>query len=104
MIVPIPGTIHQRRAILHDENQYPDPEAFNPARFLTPDGQLDPDIPDPGEAFGYGRRVCPGRYFAYDVLFLAIANILAAFSIERPVDDFGRTVETEVQFAGGAIR
>lgn len=44
------------RAILHDEAVYPDPFKFNPERFLK-DGQLDPSVPDPAAAFGFGRRV-----------------------------------------------
>jgi cytochrome P450 len=38
---------------------YPEPFAFKPERFLK-QGRLDPDARDPDEAFGYGRRVCPG--------------------------------------------
>ena len=45
------------RAILHDEEIYPEPFKFNPDRFLTQDGQLDPAIQDPFIAvFGFGRR------------------------------------------------
>lgn len=48
------------RAILHDPVTYPDPETFNPSRFLTPDGtRINPDVQDPEVAFGYGRRICP---------------------------------------------
>ena len=44
------------RAMLHNEDDYPDPSAFKPERFLK-DGQLDPNIPDPEMiAFGFGRR------------------------------------------------
>lgn len=44
------------RAILHDENVYPDPFEFKPERFLK-DGQLDLSVPDPSAAFGFGRRI-----------------------------------------------
>lgn len=47
------------RAILHDENTYPDPMPFNPDRFLRPDGKLDETVKDPATAsFGFGRRLC----------------------------------------------
>jgi hypothetical protein len=33
--------------------------------------------------FGYGRRVCPGRYVAENALFVTIAQVLAVFSISK---------------------
>jgi cytochrome P450 len=46
------------RAMLHDENIYPDPFVFNPERFLTEDGlSIRKDVKDPDFAFwGFGRR------------------------------------------------
>ena len=42
--------------MLHNEDEYPDPFAFKPERFLK-DGQLNPNIRDPAlMAFGFGRR------------------------------------------------
>lgn len=44
------------RAMLHDEDAYPEPFEFKPDRFMK-DGKLDPDVRDPGHAaFGFGRR------------------------------------------------
>ena len=46
------------RAIFHDETVYPDPNTFNPDRFLTEDGRIDPSVPDPEHrVFGSGRRL-----------------------------------------------
>nr|BAL05122.1 cytochrome P450 [Phanerodontia chrysosporium] len=86
-------------ATLHDEERYPDPEAFRPERFLTADGKLDPSVPDPVEAFGYGRRICPGRHYADASLFLYIAHILFAFTIRKPLDERGNVVEPPPGFA-----
>lgn len=65
---------------------------------------MDPDVPDPIEAFGHGRRVCPGRYFAIDALWLAVSNILAAFVIEKPVDERGDIIEPSGEYSSGVFR
>ena len=44
------------RAMLYNEDDYPDPSAFKPERFIK-NGKLDPNIRDPEMiAFGFGRR------------------------------------------------
>ena len=92
------------RAVLHDEIRYPDPESFNPSRFLAAEGQLNTDIPDPVEVFGHGRRICPGRYFAMDTLWITAASILAAFEIEKPVDDAGNPKTPSTDYGPSIFR
>lgn len=71
------------RAILHNEKSYPDPLTFNPERFLK-NGQIDPDVQDPAVAcFGFGRRICPGRWMAYESAWIAIASTLATLTIAK---------------------
>jgi len=44
-------------AMLHDEQEYPEPHVFNPERFLK-NGQLDSSVRDPMDiAFGFGRSI-----------------------------------------------
>ncbi|KZT24415.1 cytochrome P450 [Neolentinus lepideus HHB14362 ss-1] len=72
-------------SILHDPVAYPEPHKFIPERFLNKDGKLNPDVQDPNiAAFGYGRRICPGRYFVDDSLYSVISCILATFDIRPP--------------------
>lgn len=43
------------RAILHDEEEYPEPFVFKPERWILKEGQREPMHPDK-VAFGFGRR------------------------------------------------
>ncbi|EKM51684.1 uncharacterized protein PHACADRAFT_150298 [Phanerochaete carnosa HHB-10118-sp] len=90
-------------AILHDEERYPDAESFKPARFLDSNGQLCEDVPDAMEVFGFGRRLCPGRYFVLDTIWLSIASVLTSFNIERPVDESGNVIEPTAEYTSGLI-
>ncbi|KAK7685273.1 hypothetical protein QCA50_011636 [Cerrena zonata] len=61
-----------------------DPECFIPERFLDTENPAQ----NPYEyMFGYGRRICPGRYLAENFLFLFAANTLAFFDIKEPSQD-----------------
>ncbi|KAF8891878.1 cytochrome P450 [Infundibulicybe gibba] len=73
-------------AIQHDETMYPEPFKFKPERYLGEE-----KAPDPAEtgAFGFGRRICPGRHLAINSVWLAIAYILATFDLKRAVDANG---------------
>lgn len=48
--------------MLRDPNVYKDPERFNLERFLGENLERDPRQ----MAFGFGRRICPGRLLAYE--------------------------------------
>jgi len=83
--------------ILHDEENYPAPHEFNPDRFVEP---ASPGVNQyPSEAFGFGRRICPGRYLAENSIWLAIARILATFTICKAVDEKGMPIEPSVEYA-----
>lgn len=76
-------------AMLHDPKMYPNPEVFNPDRFIK-DGAIDPSVLDPAKvAFGFGRRICPGRYLSDNSLFITIASILHVFNISPAKDENG---------------
>ena len=93
------------RGILHDDSRYPNPETFDPTRFLDANGQLDPNAPDPTEAsFGFGRRICPGRHFAMESLWITIAYMLATVKLEKPLDETGKVIEPSGEYTPGLIR
>ncbi|KAG6873150.1 hypothetical protein C0995_002303 [Termitomyces sp. Mi166 len=68
-----------------EPNEKYDPQLFIPERFLDPDPVN--AVTDSGVwAFGYGRRVCPGKSLAENSLAVLIPTILAAFDILPPED------------------
>jgi len=89
-------------AILHDPVQYPDPDKFIPERFLSEDGTYNRSVQDPDIAcFGFGRRICPGRHLARDMLYIHVASTLHAFDITSALDDNGEPIEIEYAVTPG---
>ncbi|KAH9950527.1 cytochrome P450 [Amylocystis lapponica] len=71
-------------AIAFEPNEKYDPYAFIPERFLD----HTQSIPDPATwAFGFSRRICPGRFLAENSTFILISTILAAFDIAAPPNE-----------------
>ncbi|KAJ7235516.1 cytochrome P450 [Mycena rebaudengoi] len=89
-------------AMSHDEVMYPDSFSFKPERFLL-DGKLNPDVRTPTFAFGFGRRICPGRHMAMSSLWISIASILAAFDISKAVGEDGNVVEPSYEYEPGMV-
>ncbi|PBL03382.1 cytochrome P450 [Armillaria gallica] len=88
-------------AILHDEKDYPNPLVFNPDRFMPENGkELQPN---PIAAFGFGRRICPGRYLAMNTSWIAIASMASTLSFSKAVDSEGRVVEPSDTFTDGFL-
>ncbi|TCD63923.1 hypothetical protein EIP91_004770 [Steccherinum ochraceum] len=76
--------------MLSDPEDYPDPSAFKPERFISADGKIDPNVRSPREIlFGFGRRICPGFEFAIQLMELSIASLVQVFIIKAGVDEDG---------------
>ncbi|KAJ1301800.1 hypothetical protein OPQ81_009028 [Rhizoctonia solani] len=79
-------------AISNDPATYPDPDCFNPDRFL------DPSVPE-APTFGYGRRSCPGSHHAEASLFIIAAGLLAMFNIQPDQDKDGNPIPLKAEMA-----
>lgn len=84
-------------AIHRNERDFPDPDRFNPKRYLAghPDSR-----PFPGEkgymTFGWGRRVCSGQALAEQGTWISIARILWGFNIEKKRREDGSFVPVDI--------
>ncbi|KAK7678432.1 hypothetical protein QCA50_018492 [Cerrena zonata] len=88
-------------SILHDPDVFPEPENFKPERFIK-DGRLDPSVRNPLEyAFGFGRRVCPGRHLSSASLFMTIASVLHTLKINPAEDEDGNLFDGSTMLAAG---
>ncbi|TBU23430.1 cytochrome P450 [Dichomitus squalens] len=90
-------------AFSRDERVYPNPESFNPERFLK-NGKINTEVRDPNTfVFGYGRRICPGRHFAEASLFIMIASVLHTLTIDQAVDQHGESIAPEAKMTYGVL-
>jgi len=86
-------------SIARDEEMYPEPLEFKPERFLGSSPQVDPHK----FVFGFGRRVCPGVYFAEASLYLNFSCILAAFTISKPLNERGEEITPPAEFESNGL-
>ncbi|KAF5360080.1 hypothetical protein D9758_007570 [Tetrapyrgos nigripes] len=76
-------------AMGHNPAEHENPDEFIPERHLQDNGLGEPELKSGfGNvsnilAYGFGRRVCVGRYFADATLWLTMACVLATMNISR---------------------
>ncbi|KZS89229.1 cytochrome P450 [Sistotremastrum niveocremeum HHB9708] len=86
-------------AMSRDKRSYTSPHEFRPDRFLETPKEPDPRL----FAFGFGRRICPGKHIADDTLFLAIALTLATCNVTKRVNEAGDLIEPIPQYTMGVV-
>lgn len=84
-------------AIHRNEREFPEPDRFNPSRFLAGDAS---SRPFPGErgymTFGWGRRVCSGQALAEQGTWMTIARLLWGFRIQKKRREDGSVVDVDI--------
>ncbi|KAK5126620.1 hypothetical protein LTR85_009554 [Meristemomyces frigidus] len=100
MFIPAGTNIHPNQWAIHREPAlYPDPETYNPDRWLNPKYPTyrEPLTQFPNlqnfSCFGFGRRICPGQHIAERSIHLLVARIAWACNIKRKVGKDGKLVE-----------
>ncbi|KAF9223381.1 CyP450 monooxygenase [Gyrodon lividus] len=88
-------------SMTHNEKKYPDPMRFMPERYIDADGQLTNDLAE--QQFGFGRRICVGKYLAEASVWIAMVSILAHFNIGKAKDDQGHDIDVIPEFTPGVI-
>ncbi|KAK3638741.1 hypothetical protein LTR56_012848 [Elasticomyces elasticus] len=84
-------------SIHHNDKDFPDPDRFNPDRYMkdSPDAR-----PFPNEkgymTFGWGRRVCSGQGLAEQGIFITVARMLWAFNIQKALDQQGKEIPVDI--------
>jgi cytochrome P450 len=70
--------------INRDPQVFPDPDTFNPWRWITEDGKFRGELLDKTPTFGVGRRACIGRPLARMELFLLLCRLMQTFAFTVP--------------------
>jgi len=82
-------------AIHRQEKEFPDPDRFNPDRYLAENRLPYPDRKG-YSTFGYGRRICAGQALAEAGTFISCARLLWSFNITKALDAKGNPIDVDI--------
>ncbi|KAJ7359897.1 cytochrome P450 [Mycena albidolilacea] len=81
------------------QSLFDNPEDFMPERYLLSENGTKPGV-DGSDLkstfpFGFGRRICPGRYLAQNSIDLNVMNLLWAFNLKPDIDTNGNPIPVD---------
>ncbi|OSD02803.1 cytochrome P450 [Trametes coccinea BRFM310] len=82
-----------------DERVYHDAGCFKPERFLP--GPHGGPEPFPHASFGFGRRICPGRFLAMNSVWMAIVSLCATMNIRKAIGPDGIEITPSGEYTSG---
>ncbi|KAI6872120.1 cytochrome P450 [Hortaea werneckii] len=84
-------------AIHHSDREFPDPDLFEPERFMKDSPICRPFPNEKGYmTFGWGRRVCSGQGLAEQGTFMTVARLLWAYRIQKALDGQGAEIPVDI--------
>ena len=87
-----------------NEDMYPSPNAFDPERFFGPEKMASEACQQVDAVFGFGRRICPGRFFAEVNIWMLMTNMIATMNISKAVDEKGKEIDVTAEYVGSFVR
>ena len=91
--------------MVRDPKVYPNPDVFNPERFLEEVDEQTAKMRDVRNyVFGFGRRRCPGLHLIDESLWIVMATMLATTDLAMEVDEAGNVVRPAVSFDNSVFR